>query len=131
MVVEGYRPGSMERNGLGREAILNLVKDRGRGIIHVRENCYGWHGPWKHRSGWQQISDAVGRRPLVMATMVLTFHSVVVFPCDLARRWGIKKLSHPFFQTRITGWSSYNSGTHRANKRLVPALWEVQQCCMH
>ncbi|KAK4556573.1 hypothetical protein LTR86_006144 [Recurvomyces mirabilis] len=58
VVVEGYRPGSMERNGLGRDAILDLVKDRGRGIIHVRENCYGWHGPWKNRSGWQQISDA-------------------------------------------------------------------------
>ena len=24
----------------------------------MRENCYGWHGPWQHRSGWQQISDA-------------------------------------------------------------------------
>ncbi|KAK3666076.1 hypothetical protein LTR22_003079 [Elasticomyces elasticus] len=59
VVVEGYRPGAMERNGFSREAIFDLVKDRGRGIIHVRENCYGWNGPWKHRSGWQQISDAV------------------------------------------------------------------------
>ena len=41
VVVEGYRPGSTERNGFGRDAILDLVKDRGRGIIHVRENCYG------------------------------------------------------------------------------------------
>ncbi|KAK0896110.1 hypothetical protein LTR02_011416 [Friedmanniomyces endolithicus] len=58
VVVEGYRPGAMERNGFGREAIFELVRERGRGIIHVRENCYGWNGPWKHRSGWQQISDA-------------------------------------------------------------------------
>ncbi|KAK3071672.1 hypothetical protein LTR53_008212 [Teratosphaeriaceae sp. CCFEE 6253] len=58
VVVEGYRPGAMERHGFGREAILDLVKDRGRGIVHVRENCYGWNGPWQHRSGWQQISDA-------------------------------------------------------------------------
>ncbi|TKA68496.1 hypothetical protein B0A55_08796 [Friedmanniomyces simplex] len=58
VVVEGYRPGAMERNGFSREAIFELVKDRGRGIVHVRENCYGWNGPWKHRSGWQQISDA-------------------------------------------------------------------------
>ncbi|KAK5112725.1 hypothetical protein LTR62_003823 [Meristemomyces frigidus] len=58
VVVEGYRPGSMERNGFGRDVVVDLVKDRGRGIIHVRENCYGWNGPWKHRSGWQQISDA-------------------------------------------------------------------------
>ncbi|TKA33944.1 hypothetical protein B0A54_15124 [Friedmanniomyces endolithicus] len=58
VVVEGYRPGAMERNGFGREAMFELVRERGRGIIHVRENCYGWNGPWKHRSGWQQISDA-------------------------------------------------------------------------
>lgn len=58
VVVDGYRPGVMERNGFGRQAIFDLVKDRGRGIIHARENCYGWHGEWSHRSGWQQISDA-------------------------------------------------------------------------
>ncbi|KAI0967716.1 CoA-transferase family III domain-containing protein [Xylaria arbuscula] len=58
VVVDGYRPGVMERLGFGRQAIFDLVKDRERGIIHVRENCYGWHGPWSHRSGWQQISDA-------------------------------------------------------------------------
>ncbi|EPS44104.1 hypothetical protein H072_1929 [Dactylellina haptotyla CBS 200.50] len=58
VVVDGYRPGVMERLGFGREAIFELVKDRGRGIVHVRENCYGWYGPWSHRSGWQQISDA-------------------------------------------------------------------------
>ncbi|KAI0506210.1 CoA-transferase family III [Xylaria bambusicola] len=58
VVVDGYRPGVMERLGFGRQAIFDLVKDRERGIIHGRENCYGWHGPWSHRSGWQQISDA-------------------------------------------------------------------------
>jgi hypothetical protein len=59
VVVDGYRPGVMERLGFGRQAIFDLVKDRERGIIHARENCYGWHGEWSHRSGWQQISDAV------------------------------------------------------------------------
>ncbi|OJJ66153.1 hypothetical protein ASPBRDRAFT_666513 [Aspergillus brasiliensis CBS 101740] len=58
IVVDGYRPGVMDRLGFGRQAIFDLVKDRSRGIIHVRENCYGWYGPWAHRSGWQQISDA-------------------------------------------------------------------------
>ncbi|KAH4043938.1 hypothetical protein HBH69_228020 [Parastagonospora nodorum] len=58
VVVDGYRPGVMEKLGFGRQAIFDLVKDRQHGIIHVRENCYGWHGPWTHRSGWQQISDA-------------------------------------------------------------------------
>ncbi|KAK0724922.1 CoA-transferase family III domain-containing protein [Lasiosphaeris hirsuta] len=58
VVVDGYRPGVMDRLGFGREAIFDMVKNRGRGIIHLRENCYGWHGPWAHRSGWQGISDA-------------------------------------------------------------------------
>ncbi|KAI1482857.1 CoA-transferase family III [Daldinia eschscholtzii] len=58
VVVDGYRPGVMEKLGFGRQAIFDLVKDRSRGVIVVRENCYGWHGPWAHRSGWQQISDA-------------------------------------------------------------------------
>lgn len=62
VVVDGYRPGVMDRLGFGREAIFDLVKTRDRGIIHVRENCYGWYGPWAHRSGWQGISDAVGSR---------------------------------------------------------------------
>lgn len=59
VVVDGYRPGVMERLGFGRRAIFDLVKGRTYGILHVRENCYGWYGPWSHRSGWQQISDAV------------------------------------------------------------------------
>ena len=82
VVVSGYRPGAMfvvhqlhrewkwncadetspplrERNGFGRDDIFNLVKDRDRGIVYLRENCYGWNGEWHHRSGWQQISDSV------------------------------------------------------------------------
>lgn len=38
VVVDGYRPGVMERNGFGRQAIFDLVKDRGRGIVHVRSH---------------------------------------------------------------------------------------------
>ena len=60
VVVDGYRPGVMHRHGFGREAIFDMVKKRDRGIIHLRENCYGWYGPWADRSGWQGISDAVG-----------------------------------------------------------------------
>ncbi|KAE8142912.1 CoA-transferase family III domain-containing protein [Aspergillus pseudotamarii] len=58
VVLDGYRPGVMENLGFGRDAVLELVKDRPFGLVYARENCYGWHGPWQHRSGWQQISDA-------------------------------------------------------------------------
>ena len=58
VVVQGYRPGVLDKYGFGQQGIVDLVKDRERGIISVRENCYGWNGPWYYRSGWQQISDA-------------------------------------------------------------------------
>ncbi|OCT52283.1 putative alpha methylacyl-CoA racemase [Cladophialophora carrionii] len=58
VVVQGYRPGVLDKYGFSQQGIIDLVKDRERGIISVRENCYGWNGPWEYRSGWQQISDA-------------------------------------------------------------------------
>ncbi|KAJ9635543.1 hypothetical protein H2201_003201 [Coniosporium apollinis] len=58
VVVQGYRPGVLDKYGFSQEGIIELCKDRARGIISVRENCYGWNGPWAYRSGWQQISDA-------------------------------------------------------------------------
>jgi hypothetical protein len=58
VVVQGYRPGVLDKYGFGINDLLELTKDRARGLIVVRENCYGWNGPWSYRSGWQQISDA-------------------------------------------------------------------------
>ncbi|KAF1926295.1 CAIB/BAIF family enzyme [Didymella exigua CBS 183.55] len=58
VVVTAYRPGVLDKYGFSPEALVDLVKDRERGIVVVRENCYGWNGPWQGRSGWQQISDA-------------------------------------------------------------------------
>jgi len=59
VIVDGYRPGVMERRGFGCTAVFEAIAahGRGRGIVYVRENCYGWYGPWSHRSGWQQVSD--------------------------------------------------------------------------
>lgn len=58
VVVQGYRPGVLDKYGFGQDAIIDLVRDRERGIISIRSNTYGWDGPWSHLSGWQQISDA-------------------------------------------------------------------------
>lgn len=58
VVVQGYRPGVLDKYGFGQDGIVELCRGRSRGVISVRENCYGWHGPWQGRSGWQQISDA-------------------------------------------------------------------------
>ncbi|OCK85885.1 alpha-methylacyl-CoA racemase [Lepidopterella palustris CBS 459.81] len=58
VVVQGYRPGVLDKYGFSQQGFLDLCKGRERGLIVVRENCYGWQGPWSYRSGWQQISDA-------------------------------------------------------------------------
>ncbi|KUJ08286.1 alpha-methylacyl-CoA racemase [Mollisia scopiformis] len=58
VVISGYRPGVLDKWGFGLEGILKICEGRGRGVVYARENCYGWNGPWRDRSGWQQISDA-------------------------------------------------------------------------
>lgn len=89
VVVDGYRPGVMGRLGFGREAIFNLVRNRDRGIIHVRENCYGWYGPWAHRSGWQGISDAVGSSyDLFFGTLELLTFFYVLQCCGVSLAFG-------------------------------------------
>ncbi|KAF2115092.1 CoA-transferase family III domain-containing protein [Lophiotrema nucula] len=58
VVLQGYRPGVLDKYGFDLDGLLEITKDRERGLIVARENCYGWNGPWSYRSGWQQISDA-------------------------------------------------------------------------
>ncbi|WOO79235.1 Formyl-CoA:oxalate CoA-transferase [Vanrija pseudolonga] len=55
VLIDGYRPGALERRGFGRDAVRKLNPS----LVYVRENCYGWRGPWAGRAGWQQIADAV------------------------------------------------------------------------
>lgn len=55
VLIDGYRPGALERRGFGRDAVRKLNPS----LVYVRENCYGWRGPWAGRPGWQQIADAV------------------------------------------------------------------------
>lgn len=57
--LQGYRPGVLDKYGFSEKDILEMCSGRERGIIYCAEDCYGWQGPWAHRSGWQQISDAV------------------------------------------------------------------------
>ncbi len=59
VVLDGYRPGALDRLGFGPAYAFGIAKRRGKGIVYIRENCYGWKGPMAHRSGWQQISDCV------------------------------------------------------------------------
>lgn len=73
VVVSGYRPYVLDKWGFGEEDVLEMCKGRDRGVVYVRENCYGWQGEWAGRSGWQQISDAVSWC-LVLIALSLVLH---------------------------------------------------------
>lgn len=60
VVLDGYRPGALERLGYGPAALAERAARRGRGIVYVSESCFGAVGEWAHRPGWQQIADCVG-----------------------------------------------------------------------
>lgn len=59
VILDGYRPGSLERLGYGPKRIVELTKHRQRGIVYVAEDCFGHVGEWASRPGWQQIADCV------------------------------------------------------------------------
>lgn len=59
VVLDGYRPGALEKLGYGPAALTELAKKRGYGFVYVNENCFGYSGEWAGRPGWQQIADCV------------------------------------------------------------------------
>ncbi|APA10129.1 hypothetical protein SS1G_07477 [Sclerotinia sclerotiorum 1980 UF-70] len=59
VILDGYRPGALERLGYGPEQIVKLIEGRGKGIVYVSEDCFGYQGEWAGRPGWQQIADCV------------------------------------------------------------------------
>ncbi len=52
---QGYRPGVMSRLGLTPEGLAELRP----GLIYTSMNCYGSHGPWAERAGWEQLAQTV------------------------------------------------------------------------
>ncbi|KAJ5563430.1 CoA-transferase family III [Penicillium sp. DV-2018c] len=59
VIVDGYRPGALDKLGYGVEAMAAMAQKRGKGIVYVNENCFGYEGEWAGRAGWQQIADCV------------------------------------------------------------------------
>ncbi|KAF6793710.1 caib baif family enzyme [Colletotrichum sojae] len=57
VVLDGYRPGALEKLGYGPAALAKMAEKRGKGIVYVSENCFGYQGKWASRPGWQQIAD--------------------------------------------------------------------------
>ena len=59
ILLDGYRPGALSRLGYGPTQLSSLASARGKGIVYVNENCFGYTGDWADRPGWQQIADCV------------------------------------------------------------------------
>ncbi|RDA95895.1 hypothetical protein CP533_5208 [Ophiocordyceps camponoti-saundersi (nom. inval.)] len=57
VVLDGYRPGVLDRLGYGARELARRAEVRGWGIVYVAENCFGHRGEWADRPGWQQIAD--------------------------------------------------------------------------
>ncbi|WP_370614869.1 CaiB/BaiF CoA transferase family protein [Mumia sp. Pv 4-285] len=56
VVVENFRPGTLERWNLGYERL----KERNPGIVLVRVSGYGQTGPYSERAGYGSIGEAMG-----------------------------------------------------------------------
>jgi len=53
--IQNWRPGVMQRKGLGPEELAR----RRPGIIYVSISCYGSEGPWAERGGYEPVGQAV------------------------------------------------------------------------
>ncbi|MFB8005754.1 CaiB/BaiF CoA transferase family protein [Nocardia sp. NPDC056000] len=56
IVIENFRPGTMERWGLGYDAL----REQNPGLIMVRVSGYGQTGPYAPRAGYGSIGEAMG-----------------------------------------------------------------------
>ncbi|MET1034378.1 MAG: CaiB/BaiF CoA-transferase family protein [Arthrobacter sp.] len=56
VVLENFRPGTMERWGLGYEALSELNP----GLVMVRVSGFGQDGPYSQRAGYGAIGEAMG-----------------------------------------------------------------------
>lgn len=72
VVVDGYRPDALEKLGYGPKALSEMATKRGKGIVYVNENCFGYVGEWRDRRGWQQIADCVGTPGFALSTNPLS-----------------------------------------------------------
>lgn len=56
VVIENFRPGAMEKWGLGPDA----VKARNPGIIYTRISGYGQNGPYSSKPGYASVTEGFG-----------------------------------------------------------------------
>ena len=77
VLVDGYRHGALERLGFGIAKAQDVAKKRGKGIVYVSENCFGY-GKWAERPGWQQIADCkLFEEQIVVFSVVFRQHPLM------------------------------------------------------
>ncbi len=54
VVLQNYRPGAVDRLGVGYEAVRARKPD----IVYASLNAYGHGGPWEDRRGWEHLAQA-------------------------------------------------------------------------
>ncbi|EME84337.1 uncharacterized protein MYCFIDRAFT_134113 [Pseudocercospora fijiensis CIRAD86] len=57
VLVQGFRLKSLERKGFGLDDMVQLARQRNKGMVYVDINCYGPDGYYAERPGYQQIAD--------------------------------------------------------------------------
>ncbi|MEK2645565.1 CoA transferase [Bdellovibrio sp. BCCA] len=51
VLVHGLRPGALDKLGFTRERVSQINSS----LVIATMNAYGWHGPWKHRRGFDSL----------------------------------------------------------------------------
>ncbi|MCH9675226.1 MAG: CoA transferase [Gammaproteobacteria bacterium] len=52
---QGYRPGVLDARGFGAEELAAIRP----GLIHASISCFGNHGPFQNRAGWEQVAQSM------------------------------------------------------------------------
>lgn len=106
IVVDGYRPGALDKLGYGSKALSEMAMKRKKGIVYVNENCFGYEGEWAGRAGWQQIADCVSVLLLFLRATQLNelfrsveWHGLRASSWVLTSRW--YHLSHSQIMARV------------------------------
>ena len=78
VLVWGYGPGSLERLGFTRDALMALNPN----LVVTRVSAYGPEGPWAKRKGWEQLSQTCSGMVDLASRDRDQNHLVAALPCD-------------------------------------------------
>ena len=78
VLVWGYAPGSLDRLGFTREALMKLNPN----LVLTHVSAYGPEGPWAKRKGWEQLSQTCSGMVKLASQGRDQHHLVAALPCD-------------------------------------------------